>query len=183
MVKEGWGGATQLGEITMIHKIKDYFNKRDREGVEHLKILKKVFDQAHLEVADHLNAEKPYLFIKDPDKNCSFDGIRIYVIGDSVAYRIQKESDTHPYGKAYGLDVEGMYYDLISDKMDEDKAGDKMVKAIVHQVKKFFERSAEAERDLRAAELDGSGDPMGRVLVKSTGTDYSNLIYTNAGNK
>jgi hypothetical protein len=162
----------------MIHKFSSFLDKREREAKEHLTILKKVLEKEHMEVSDHLHDEKPYLFVKDSERNCSFDGIRIYVIGDSVAFRIQKEDDTHPYGKAYGLDVEGMYYDLISDKMDEDKAGTKMVKAIVTEIKKFFEKSAEAERDLRASELDGSGDPMGRVLVKSTGTDYSQMVQS-----
>ena len=163
----------------MIHKFNDFLDRRAREAKEHLKILKKVLEKEHMEVADHIDAEDPYLFVKDTERLCSFDGVRLYVApSDDIAYRVQKEADTHPYGKAYSLDVESMYYDLISDNMDEDKAGLKIAKAIVKEIKRFFEKSGEAERDIRASDMDGSGDPMGKVLVKSTGTDYSNMIYT-----
>ena len=164
----------------MIQKFHKFVDKKDREALEHLKIIKKVLEKHHMEVSDHLDGEEPYLFVKDSDRNCSFDGVRLYVIGDDVAFRIQKEADTHPFGKAYGLDVEGMYFDLISDKMDEDKAGVAVAKGIVKEIKTFFEKSAEAERDLRAAEMDGSGDPMGRVLIKGSGNDYSSMVTTRA---
>ena len=167
----------------MIRKFNDYVDRRSREAKEHLKIVKAVLEKHGMEVASHLDAEDPYLFVKDGDRHCSFDGVRLYVSeADTMAFRVQKEADTHPYGKAYALDVEGMYLDLIADKCDEDKAGVQVAKGIVRSIKKFFEKSGEAERDIRAAELDGSGDPMGKVLIKGTGTDYSNMIFTKSGN-
>jgi hypothetical protein len=106
-----------------------------------------------------------------------FDGLRIYRIGDSIAYRVQKEDKTHPYGKAYLLDVEGMYEDLISDNVDEEKAGKTVIKSVAEEMRNFFSKSAEADKEVRAAELDQQTDPMGSVaLSSSTGTDYSNTL-------
>ena len=124
----------------MIQKFHKFVDKKDREALEHLKIIKKVLEKHHMEVSDHLDGEEPYLFVKDSDRNCSFDGVRLYVIGDDVAFHIQKEADTHPFGKAYGLDVEGMYFDLISDKMDEDKAGVAVARVLLRKSRPSLRR-------------------------------------------
>jgi hypothetical protein len=52
--------------------------------------------------------------------------------------------------------------------------------AVTTEVKKFFQKSSEAEKDLRDKEFDR--DPWGKVVVRSSdfGMDYSNLTYMKA---
>ena len=50
------------------------------------------------------------------------------------------------------------------------------MQAIVKELQQFFEKSYEAERELRTGDYDRDGDPLGRVMMRSTGTDYSNMV-------
>jgi hypothetical protein len=56
------------------------------------------------------------------------------------------------------------------------KAGKKVIESISKEVRRFFDKSVEAERDERHKELD-QGDSQGNVMVRTTGTDYSSLVY------
>jgi hypothetical protein len=114
----------------------------------------------------------------NPNQNVTFDGIRIYKIGDKIAYRIQKEENTQPFGKAYPLDIEDMFNDLMSDHHKPEEAGKEVVKAVVNEVKRFFVQSAEAEKDLRSGEFSLSNTGNGQIAIRSTGSDYSNMVYT-----
>jgi len=155
---------------------REFVDKKTREAKKQLFTLDKVLKKEGVNTANHLEDDDPYLFVRSPGK-LSFDGIRIYKIGDNIAYRVQKEEETHPYGKAYSLDVEGMYEDYISDDdYDESKAGKEVMKSIVSEIRNFFNKSAEAENELRDGEFDKAGDPLGRVMMKSTGTDYSSKV-------
>jgi hypothetical protein len=109
----------------------------------------------------------------------SFEGVRVYKIGSQMAYRVQKEEKTHPYGKAYRSDLEEMFNDFVSDHMDEEKAGKKVMKTVVEELQKFFKASASAEEELMTGDFGGD-DPMGKIVIKSTGTDYSNLVHAKA---
>jgi hypothetical protein len=55
-------------------------------------------------------------------------------------------------------------------------AGKKVMKAITEEFDNFFQKSAEAEEELKQGEFDHPVDPMGRVAVKTTGTDYANQV-------
>jgi hypothetical protein len=157
----------------------DFVDKKKRESIRQLRIMKQLLERHGLRVDNYLETEEdhePYVFCYNPNRDGGFDGIRIYKIGSDLAFRIQKESKTHPYGAAYPLPIESMFSDFLSDDgIDEAKAGKKIIEAVSKEVKKFFERSLEAERDDRQQGIEK--DAAGSVLVRTTGTDYSALIY------
>lgn len=158
----------------------DFVNKKKRESIRQLHIMKQLLERNGFKIDNFLNNDDekdPYIFCYANNKDCGFDGVRIYKIGSDLAFRIQKESKTHPYGAAYPLPIESMFNDFLSDNdVDETKAGKKIIEAVNKEIKKFFERSLEAERGDRQKGFD-SNDAVGNVIVRTTGTDYSSLIY------
>ncbi len=150
----------------------EFVDKKKRESKKQLKIVKKLLESNHLKVADHTNDEEPYIFLFSPEKDLTFDGIRIYKIGSEMAFRIQKDENTHPFGQAYPLNLEEMFNDLMSDHRNPEKAGKEVIESVIFEVKKFFSKSAEAEKDLRS-EFDS---PDGKVAVRSGMLDYSNMV-------
>lgn len=152
-----------------------YCDKKKRESVRHLRLVKQILERTGMKVDNFLETEgDPYIFCHNPSKNGSFDGIRLYKIGEGLAYRIQKESKTHPYGSAYQLPIEDMFQDFLSDNISQKKAGIKLIETVGQEIRKFFEKSIEAERDERRNDIEK--DNAGAVLVRTTGTDYSSLI-------
>jgi hypothetical protein len=160
-------------------KFVEFINKKERESKHQLKIIEKVLIKDGFKVKEHLDNEDPFLYIYNPKKNTFFDGVRLYKVGDQIAFRVQKEERTEPFGKAYPMNVEEMFTDLISEYKPEE-AAKKIMGAIKTEVKKFFEKSAIAEREIRDKEFDR--DPWGKVVVRSSdfGMDYSNLTYQKA---
>lgn len=162
----------------------EFVNKKKRESIKQLKIVKQLLEQGGLRVDNFLetdDTDDPYIYCFSPSRNGGFDGIRIYKIGNQIAFRVQKEAKTHPYGSAYQLPVEEMFSDFLSDEgIDQRKAGKKVMESIVKEVRKFFDVSNRAERDEREGKIDKEKDPQGNVLVKTTGTDYSSLVYNKA---
>lgn len=160
----------------------DFVDKKKRDSIRQLKLVKQVLEHNGLKVENFIESERdqePYIFCYSPSRNSGFDGIRIYKIGSEIAFRIQKESKTHPYGSAYSLPIESMFSDFLSDQdTDEAKAGKKIIEAVGKEIKKFFERSIEAEQNDRSLDLDRESG--GSVLVRTTGADYSALIYNKA---
>ena len=153
----------------------EFVDSKTRESKKQLSLLKKVIEQTGLSVKDHLDDEEPYLYVKNPSK-ASFDGIRLYKVLDSIGFRIQKEESTHPYGKSYALDVEEMYEDRLEDKEKDEKAAKNVMRAIGEELQRFFKKSSEAEKEIQSGEFEQDGDPLDRLVIKSTGTDYSNHI-------
>ena len=140
--------------------------------------MKKILEQNNFKVKDFLNEQDsdPYIFCYNPLKNSSFEGIRVYKIGNELAFRIQKESQTHPYGSAYPLPVESMFNDFLTDSDgDENEVSKQLIEAIGKEINNFFEKSSKAEESSR--KLSYNKDSVGSVLVRSTGTDYASLIY------
>ena len=157
----------------------EFMDKKKREGIKQLKLIGKLLEHTGLKIDSFVYAddpdEDPYVFCYNPSRNSSFDGLRIYKIGDQLAFRIQKENKTHPYGSAYPLNIEEMFNDFLTDeKTDEKKAGTRVIEYVGREIKRFFEKSIEAEKDARDSEIEGMGD----VMVRSTGTDYSALIFS-----
>ena len=159
-------------------KFVEFVDHKQREAKRHLSIIKKLLESQGFKVHNYLEGEEPYIFMDSPEKNkVSFDGIRIYNIGTALCYRIQKEKTTHPFGKSYSLNIEEMFDDLLSDHRHPEAAGKEVVKAVTEEVKKFFSKTAEAEKELRSGEFDRA-DPLNRVMIKTTGTDYSSTIFS-----
>lgn len=157
-------------------KFKEFVDRKARAAKKQLGILEKVLKKNGMDVKNFLEEDDPYIFVKTPNKALSFEGVRIYKIGNSVAYRVQKEEQTHPYGKAYSLQVEDMYDDLMSDSETEEEAGEQVAEAIVHELRKFFDKSLSAEKEFQDAEIEQNTDPLGKVVLKGTGSDYSNQV-------
>ena len=159
----------------------DFINKKQRDALEQLELMRKLLERNGLKVESFLetdDTDEPYIFCFNPSQNASFDGIRIYKIGDRLAYRIQKENQTHPYGKAYSLEIEEMFHDFLSETdIDQRKAGERVIEIVTKEVKKFFDKSVDAEKEERKSNVEGDADNAGNVLVKTTGTDYSSLVY------
>ncbi len=160
----------------------DFVDKKKRESIRQLRLVKQLLEHTGMKVDNFLETEEtsePYIFCHNPSKNGTFDGVRIYKIGTDLAFRIQKESKTHPYGSAYPLPIESMFSDFLSDNdTDESKAGKKIIEAVNKEIKRFFDKSTEAERDDRKASLEGGAG--GNVLIGTNGTDYSSLVYNKA---
>lgn len=156
----------------MIH-FKEFCDKKGRWTKKQLRVLEKVLSHEKIKSEDHTDDEDPYLFVR-ADQDLSFDGIRIYKIGDKLAYRVQKESDTQPFGRAYPLSVEDMWDDFLTDQMNEEKAGKAVMEAIVGEIKKFFEKSLKAEQEIKTIEFD-------RKKMKLVNGNRS--FYNQVGNK
>ena len=155
----------------------EFIDSKTRKARKELDVVKRVLEKNHYKTESFLEDEDPHFFVYSPDKGLSFDGIRVYKIGNSICYRVQKEAKTQPYGRAYSLPVEDMFNDLISDDMDEIKAGTEVINEIIKEIKKFFGDSKSAERELYSAEL-GKEDSLGKALIGSTGTDYSKNLFS-----
>jgi hypothetical protein len=149
----------------------EFVDRKQRESKKHLKLIERLLNKNGIQVYSHLEEEEPYIFVKSPNQKVSFDGIRIYEIGEMIAYRIQKEEKTHPFGKAYLLDLENMFNDYMSENIKEDEAGKKVIESVVEEIKKFFSRSAKAEQEIRDRGQDGTG-----LIVKTGGSDYSTTV-------
>ncbi len=160
----------------------EFVDKKKRECVKQLTILKQILEHNGMRVDNFVNAEsddEPYIYCVSPTRNGSFDGVRIYKIGDQLAFRVQKENRTHPYGSAYPLPIEEMFNDFLSDEgTDQEKAGKKVMEAVAKEIKRFFEKSLEAESNEREKNIESDKDSAGNVSVRSTGgTDYSAMVF------
>jgi len=147
----------------------EFLDRKQRESKRHLKLVEKLLRKGQMQVYGHLEDEDPYVFVKSPSK-LSFDGLRIYEIGEMIAYRIQREEQTEPFGKAYLLDVEDMFNDFMSENMKEEDAGKRVIESVVSEIKRFFQKSGQAEQELKG------DDEMGPILKTGGGNDYSSMI-------
>jgi hypothetical protein len=72
---------------------------------------------------------------------------------------------THPFGKAYQLNLEEMFGDLLADHRNPEEAGKQVIKAVTEEVKKFFDKTASAEVTMRMV----CPLVIGILLLRSTG--------------
>lgn len=156
----------------------EFVDKKMRVSRKRLDLVERVLVREKFIVRPHLDdTEEPYLYIASPHTRLSFGGVRIYITGESVAYRVQKDDKTHPYGKSYRLDIEEMYDDLMSEEeMTEKKAVVQVVEAVGKELNKFFQESLKAEKEIKHSEFDAIGDPLGRVAIRQSTMDYGNLV-------
>jgi hypothetical protein len=162
-------------------KFKQFIDKKERDAKHQLKIIEHILQKNGFKVNDHLSDDDPYVFVHNPKKDTFFGGIRIYKVGDHIAFRVQREEKTEPFGSAYGMEIEDMFTDLLTDHHKPEEAGKKVMEAVVNEVKRFFEKSAQAEKELRDKEFDQN--PFGKVVIRSSdfGIDYSNMVSNYKG--
>lgn len=150
----------------------EFLDRRHREARRKLRLVKKLLEKGDLKVSSHLDDEEPFLYVSSPENGSNFGGIRIYEIGGLIAYKIQRNEDTHPYGDAYLLDFEEMFHDFMTETDSEEKAGKQVIKSAINEIKKFFKKSTEAESELLNKEPDS------RVIMKTGGTDYASMLLS-----
>lgn len=154
----------------MRHKFFDYINRNALGAKRKLKIIHKILKQNKIKNKIFLDIDDPFLFVYSTDPECDFEGIRIYPIGRSIAFKIQNRVDTHAYGKAYLLDFENIYNTFMSEKdSDEEKAGKKVVDTLIDEIKRFFKMSSNAQNK---AEKDSDN------TLAGSGTNYSANVYS-----
>jgi len=149
----------------------EFVDRKQRESRRQLRIVKKMLESGDLEVKGHLDSDDPFVWVKAKDKKLPFEGIRVYQVGDQIAFRVQNLEGTEPYGRAYPLNIEQMFNDFMGENIGEEKAGKKVIEAVVNEVKKFFRKSAEASEEIRTGQKDGVG-----TIVKTGGSDYSAMV-------
>jgi len=161
---------------------KDYMNVEDRKALRQLNICKSLFEKSGLKVTDFTESvddQNPYIFVYNTAGNKFFDGIRIYSIGKKLAYRVQKEERTHPFGTAYPLKIEEMFNELVSEEdTDSREAGQEIIEQVPKIIKKFFERSAEAEKEIINQDIQDKSDENAAGHRSTGGTDYSQTVHT-----
>lgn len=148
----------------------EFINRKQRETQKHLKLIEKLLQKGGLKASGHLDQEDPFIFVKNT-KEGSFEGIRIYEIGEMIAYRVQNEERTEPFGKAYILDLEDIFSDFMSENMKEEEAGHRVVKVVSEELNKFFKKSFEAEQEL----LDKNDEKIG-LFTRPSSEDLSAQI-------
>ena len=130
-------------------RFSSFLDKKNKQMRKELEIIRDVLKEENFKIEDFICSESPYIFLKNTESGLDFDGVRIYKIGSNLAYRIQKENKTEPYGAAYSLNIEDIFGDFITD-MDEDKAAEQVKKAIKEEFKNFFKKSHEAQEELNS---------------------------------
>lgn len=160
----------------MINTFMEFVDHKQRESKRHLVILEKVFKKQNVSVKSYTDEDNPYLYIPVPEESLSFGGVRVYQVGDTIAYRVQKKEDTLPFGRAYQLDIEEMYEDFMSDDIKEDDAAQRVVETIADEIQRFFKKSKDAESDFNDMEFDKQLDGVGKIMLKSSPSDYANSV-------
>ena len=149
----------------------EFVDRKQRETRHRLGLIKDILEAHDFKVKPHLHADDPYLFVKADNKKVPFEGVRVYHIGDQVAFRVQNLEDSEPYGNAYALKMEDMFNDFMSENMTEEEAGKKVMESVAKEIKKFFAMSAKASEEIRTGQKDGIG-----TIIKTGGTDYSAMV-------
>ncbi len=148
----------------------EYVDRKQRQVVRQLKIVKRILAQAGLQVASHLDfhhKEEPYLYVYNPNSDTKF-GLRVYGVGEELAYRLQRKEKTHPYGKPNRLIVADMWDDFKAEGKDDTAAAEEVIKAVGEEVADYFKQSAKAEKKSSHIKMDQS--PLGG----STPSDLTN---------
>lgn len=147
-----------------------FVDRKTERARSELAVVRDVLGSGGIKVEDFTKGRDPYLFVHPTSDGLDFGGVRIYKIGGDMAYRLQNEAETQPYGKSYQMDIEGMFEEIISDT-DEEKAAEQVKKAVVEEIKSFFDRSLKAQE-----KLGGEFDPQSKIVVPGRSTDLSNMM-------
>lgn len=168
-----------MGMRAPVRSFQDFLGNKKRESRRHLHMIMKVLERNGFKVDNHLgeNFDEPYVYCQNPDKNTTFKGVRLYKIGDKLAYRVQRESETHPFGTAYLLDLDGIFNDLMSDGITKkEQLGQKVMEEVANNLRAFFKESAAAEK--QEDQWDDEDGSMGMVHVRNPlGGDYSSQVH------
>lgn len=155
-------------------KFSSFLDIKNRKTKKELSIIKEILSNSFT-VEDFLDKENSYIYLRS-NEDSPFQGVRIYKIGSNFAYRIQNEKETEPYGKAYPLNLEEIFNDIIPD-MSEEEAGEVIANALVEEFSNFFKKSLEIQKDFMIGKINKSDDPSSTIITSSNSGDFSNSIY------
>jgi len=150
-------------------RFSSFLDKKNKQAVRELGIVRDILSEGDFKVEDFLKEESPYIFVNCTGGGLDFEGVRVYKVGSNLAYRVQKESKTEPYGEAYSLNIEDLFSDLISD-MSEDEAAEEIKKAVMEEFENFFQKSAKAQEELNSGRID----PQNKIVISGGAGDLSN---------
>jgi hypothetical protein len=159
-----------------MQSFREFVDNKQRQAIKHMHLLGKLLETSGFNVKDYAKSHfaEAYLYVYNPFKNTSFDGVRIYNIGDKLAYRVQREHDTHPYGTAYALDIDLIYEDYVDE--GEKEIAQKVLETVANELRAFFKESSRAEKALEKGDMDRDG-ALGMVYIRNPlGGDYSNMV-------
>lgn len=162
----------------MVILFKEFVEKKTRQAKRKLGIIKKMFEMHDIKIKDNLDEVEgfdelePYLFVFNPQGGTTFEGVRVYSIGGEIAFRAQRDFDTHPFGRAYHIDVEKIFDGLMENEKNEEDAAKGVIDGVVQEVKAFFKKSEKSQKDAPLM----TTDPLNQVYMRSTGTDYANKV-------
>lgn len=163
----------------MMRTFRNFLGVKKQEAKRQLHMVEEVLKQNVFKIESFLKEQfdDPYIYCYNPNKDTTFKGVRIYRIGDKIAYRVQRESETHPFGTAYILDMDMIFNDLMADGVTKKlDLGKKLSEEIVNTLHAFFKESASAEKE--EDEWDDDGDSMGMVHIRNPlGGDYSSQVH------
>lgn len=150
----------------------EFVERKQRESLKHLKLIANMLEN-DFSISKFLENKDPYIFVKVPkeNKSLSFSGLRIYEIGDCMAFRIQQDPDTEPYGMAYSIKINEMFNDFMSDMDTEEEVIKEIKKSIIKEIKNFFIKTQKAEED-----MINKGANQNNLIMKAGGTDYSGMV-------
>ena len=163
----------------------EYIDRTDDEVSRRLELLKKALERGGFRTKDFVKKDQdPHIFVYCTPKTSTFEGVRFYLLGDILAFKVQKKVDTEPYGKAYTFALQDIYDDMVlkhSDSKDKKKAIKATITKMADELREFFNKSKDAEEDLVQIQLtnieDKSKDKEG-IVVNTMGTDYASRVYS-----
>ena len=155
-------------------KFSSFLDIKNREAKKELSIIKEILS-GNFKVEDFLSKDSAYLYLRN-NENAPFQGVRIYKIGSNFAYRIQNESESEPYGKAYPLNLEEIFNDIIPD-MNEEEAAETVAKALIEEFVNFFKKSSEVQKDFMIGKINKSDISGSTIITSSNSGDFSNSIH------
>lgn len=158
----------------LLMKFTKFLDSKHRSYRRKLSIIENVLKAFNIKVESYLNQSDSYLYVPADVDGLSFNGIRIYGIGDIIAFRVQNESTSHPYGKSYEIKIEELFNTLISEDMDSTKAGKEVAKYIKEELISFVKTSVKAEEESAGMTKD---DGFGKIIVNPYGIDYATSIF------
>lgn len=123
----------------------DYLKSRNYSGRRKLAIFAEVMRRADLHVIPRFDGAEPHLFVsRGPDRT----GVRIYEIGDRLAFRVQDLPDGEPHGRAFGIDVQRLFEEIIEEIDDKtpENAAWLLLGELGNAMKSFFADSIKAAR-------------------------------------
>lgn len=159
----------------------EYKNVLDDQTKNNLELLTRIFRKDGLKVHEFLDQKKdPYIYIFNPLDDLSFQGVAVYKKGNILAYRPQRYQDSQPYGAAYLIPIQDIYEDLVYKEKDKKEALKILCKKLCKDMRSFFRDSKKAEDDVLQSQLRSPQDVdgAGQIIIRNTGTDYANTIYS-----